>query len=645
MKRQVVVLGFALLCACGGGGSDVAPGGDDGGTATGAGDGGVGAAGGGSGAGGGSVVGTGGTAAPIGGGAGVDAAVDPSGDAATGAGGTSVGGMGGVTPPKLDAAVPVPFDPTIRVLTDPSSFDFGDAISGSSGVRKFFEVRNTGNVKLGPVLPVFDFSPQMAFVLSTTTCDGGIAIGSSCVFSITFTPPAGSSLCGAIVKLVHEGQALSTLPLKGKGIELGKISATPQRPDFGAVAAGSSKNLDITLTNSSIVSTNVVLRFAGDVADFSGSSTCLQNLGPGSNCSISLQFKPTQVGLRSASLTLDGGPAGSTTLALSGSGSGGWLEADPAFHDFGKVVRGQADGWKFSITGRGLSGASLSGAIKIEAPLGFAISEDTCSGKKLSNGQTCTALVSLTNGGALGSIIGQMTVSGSAMRSSILTLKAFAENSSLSSSVVGEWAFDRNLSDSTGNGNHGTSVKGITLDAPANSPVFSSSTRGYSITMADQRWVRVAASSSLMRIALNRAAAATMWMRAGDQSGDTYAFALSAEAEVLPIFAMGIRSSNKLWSVTVGATTVLSKMPADQSWHHAAASFDGSVLTLYVDGKRVSERDAVIPEKAVVKALTFGARASGTSEDVFGFFSGDLAGLRLYDRNLTPEEVVTDMSR
>jgi hypothetical protein len=81
--------------------------------------------------------------------------------------------------------------------------------------------------------------------------------------------------------------------------------------------------------------------------------------------------------------------------------------------------------------------------------------------------------------------------------------------------------------------------------------------------------------------------------------------------------------------------------PLDPSkWTHLAATYDGSLMRLYVDGEQVSARSLPGELYPAEGALTIGANRLWGEH-----FSGHIDEVRIYNRRLTTEEIVTDMGR
>jgi len=70
------------------------------------------------------------------------------------------------------------------------------------------------------------------------------------------------------------------------------------------------------------------------------------------------------------------------------------------------------------------------------------------------------------------------------------------------------------------------------------------------------------------------------------------------------------------------------------AWHHAAFSYDGKDLRVYLDGKQVAVTAANRPRKPGTLPLAIGRR-----QDAYSYFRGDLDEVRVYGRALSAPEV------
>jgi hypothetical protein len=90
-------------------------------------------------------------------------------------------------------------------------------------------------------------------------------------------------------------------------VTVGKKSA-PQVATFTNTA-----NFSLTITSLSITGSNK--------SDFSQTHTCGTTVAPGASCTITVTFKPTATGVRTANVSVaDGGGGSPQTVALTGTG-------------------------------------------------------------------------------------------------------------------------------------------------------------------------------------------------------------------------------------------------------------------------------------------------------------------------------------
>jgi hypothetical protein len=89
-----------------------------------------------------------------------------------------------------------------------------------------------------------------------------------------------------------------------------------------------------------------------------------------------------------------------------------------------------------------------------------------------------------------------------------------------------------------------------------------------------------------------------------------------------------------------GPGTVYSKVTVkDETWYHAAGTYDGKSVKIYIDGKLSNEIGATAPIAITNAVLTIGANSNGTSNR----FDGIIDEVGMYNRGLTEDEVQETM--
>jgi hypothetical protein len=203
--------------------------------------------------------------------------------------------------------------------------------------------------------------------------------------------------------------------------------------------------------------------------------------------------------------------------------------------------------------------------------------------------------------------------------------------------LVGHWPFEGNFNDSSGNGNDAT--------ARGNAAIVNDTQRGQ-VTVLDGTgdYLEIAHSNSLNITGDQISLAA--WVYFDDVSGSPeiiIAKVFNNGTHTSPYFSYGLHiltnGQPRFWlSLSGGAANV--PAPAGQffqsrQWYHLAGVYEGSAMTLYVNGQAVattSVRGAINGYSNVLRLGTNG----GLTEQM----SGKLDDVRIYSRAMSPEQVL-----
>ena len=214
-----------------------------------------------------------------------------------------------------------------KIAFSPTSLTFGSTDVGVSSAMETITVSNPGTAAL-PITGI-GIAPTGNYT-ETNTCGTTLAVGSTCVISVTFSPKVAGTVTASVS--VADGAAGSpqTVALTGTavGVPIATLSATTVA--FGNQAVGVvSAAKTVTLTNTGSGSLVVAsLKLAGaDPTDFAATSTaCPGTLAAGAACTIGITFKPPVAGALTATLTVTdntGLVTGSTqVITLTGTGVG-----------------------------------------------------------------------------------------------------------------------------------------------------------------------------------------------------------------------------------------------------------------------------------------------------------------------------------
>jgi hypothetical protein len=222
---------------------------------------------------------------------------------------------------RLDVVVSLGAGISVLMQTPTASLSatkltFATQLIGTTSVAQMVTLSNKGTAELiiSSIAPSGDFG-------ETNTCGTGIQPGGSCTISVTFTPTAAGTRTGSITINDDGGSGTQTISLTGTGTV---VQLSPTSLSFGSVKVGmKSPAKTVTLTNKGTSSLSITsITIAGtNPSDFTKTSTCGASVAAGASCTISVTFKPTATGARSASLSVaDNGGGSPQTVKLSGTG-------------------------------------------------------------------------------------------------------------------------------------------------------------------------------------------------------------------------------------------------------------------------------------------------------------------------------------
>ncbi len=178
------------------------------------------------------------------------------------------------------------------------------------------------------------------------------------------------------------------------------LTMTPMTNSFGSVTVGNtSAAASFTLSNTGGSTTGTItpILTGTGAGEFDVQNGCT-TLAPAGTCVVTVSFRPTSAGGKTASLNVSASPGGSVMANLDGSGVGvGSLTLSPGSQSFGTQTVGIAvtnNDKVFTVTN---TGGTTSGALLVTAagsdPGEFTKTADTCSGQTLAAAATCTLTI------------------------------------------------------------------------------------------------------------------------------------------------------------------------------------------------------------------------------------------------------------
>jgi hypothetical protein len=231
----------------------------------------------------------------------------------------------------------------------PRSLIFGGVPVDSSSAPQTVNVWNVGTAPLliASLTAGGDFS-------QTNDCGSRVAVGSQCSIQVTFAPSGGGDRSATLVltdnATIHE----LTVPLYGTGTGLSVI-ASPSSVAFGSALVGAPTNPQtVTLSNTGSASLSLsAVAVTGPFGIVTSGTTCEASgaVGPGSSCTVAVNFTPTSGGQAAGALSFSDNAAGSPqTVALTGTGLDFSLAAASGSSTTATVTAGQAATYNLNLT-------------------------------------------------------------------------------------------------------------------------------------------------------------------------------------------------------------------------------------------------------------------------------------------------------
>ena len=207
------------------------------------------------------------------------------------------------------------------VSVSPMKLVFKTTVLGTTSAAKEVTVTNQGAGTL-TINQVYIGGLNPGDFAETNDCGSGLAAGASCTVSITFTPTGKNKREAGLGISSSDPGNPSAIALSGTGTV---VSLSKKKVSFGDQPVGTTSTpQNVTLKN--VGSTE--LNFTGititgtNAGDFAQTNTCGTSIAAGASCTITVTFKPTAQGTRSAAVSInDDGGGSPQKVILSGTGT------------------------------------------------------------------------------------------------------------------------------------------------------------------------------------------------------------------------------------------------------------------------------------------------------------------------------------
>jgi Cep192 domain 4/Abnormal spindle-like microcephaly-assoc'd, ASPM-SPD-2-Hydin/HYDIN/CFA65/VesB-like, Ig-like domain len=287
---------------------------------------------------------------------------------------------------------------TYPVLTlSSASLTFASQAVGTTSAAQTVTLNNTGSAGL-TITSIAVTGTNASDFAQSNNCGSSVAPGSNCTISVTFTPTATGSRAAAVTIADNASGSPQTVALTGTGTGP-LVSLSPASLTFANQAVGTTSAAQtVTLKNTG----NAALTLSGialsgtNAGDFAQSNNCGSSLAAGASCTLSVTFKPSATGIRTASLTVtDNAPGSPQSVSLSGNTAPS-VSLSPASLTFAsQAVMMTSSPQTVTLTNSGSATLTITSIAFTGTHAGDFSEADNCNGS-VAAGATCTIAVLFT---------------------------------------------------------------------------------------------------------------------------------------------------------------------------------------------------------------------------------------------------------
>jgi beta-lactamase superfamily II metal-dependent hydrolase/DNA/RNA endonuclease YhcR with UshA esterase domain len=223
-----------------------------------------------------------------------------------------------------------PSDPQNIVLAaSPNSVNFGNLNVSQSATAMISVANRLATNSTVTITSISVTGTNASEFMLATPPTGNIASNASVMLSVTFQPMTAGTKSAAISFVTNQGTTMIPLTaVAGAG-----ISVTPTTVNFGTETLGSTTSSMIMISNptaTTITLTPPFMLTGTDTDQFSVGSLSATQLAPNDTAMLTVNFTPTSVGSKTATLTITSANGGSQMVTLNGTGICPTITLSPA---------------------------------------------------------------------------------------------------------------------------------------------------------------------------------------------------------------------------------------------------------------------------------------------------------------------------
>ena len=243
---------------------------------------------------------------------------------------------------KISSTATTPF-----TWSTPTSINFGNQPVGvSTSVYNAPATVSIRNISSTPAtISSITASPSAIFSASDS-CAGTIPAGGLCALTLNFDPNVSGTRTGMVTVNSNASNSPTVISVTGNGTDTEITQASATSLSFGTQNVGTTSPPQlVTLTNVGDVTASLTIYYPYLGTDFYAEDNCSSPLPPGASCVAQVTFTPTQAGLRTGTLLVQGSGQGNISIPLSGTGLPSGVDGTVSFSapalNFGSETVGQ----------------------------------------------------------------------------------------------------------------------------------------------------------------------------------------------------------------------------------------------------------------------------------------------------------------
>jgi len=287
------------------------------------------------------------------------------------------------------------------VSVSPAAIDFGNEATGFTTASQNLTLTNNlpTTVNISSIATTGTNSGDFS---QSNNCGRSVTSGSSCAVGVTFTPAAVGSRNAAITITDDALGSPQTASLSGTGtVPAPTASLSSTALTFtDQMVNSTSPSGQVTLSNTGtapLTITSVAVTGANS-GDFAQTNTCGSQVATGSSCTIGVNFTPTAVGTRTASVTItDSASDSPESVSLTGNGVAPTALLSGTTASFGSVPLGSSGGpFQLELINTGTATLTITSISITGANSGDFTQTNNCGTSLAASGGNCAISLTFT---------------------------------------------------------------------------------------------------------------------------------------------------------------------------------------------------------------------------------------------------------